>query len=195
MSTDVSEAIKAIKEMATMIDPDEDYLTVIAAKEMIASAKESRKKELESAHANLKALSKILDAARVSSSRPRAVLSAEEHAATLNTFDTSRLSLAKAISDVENLVASREAELASLKEKVRHLEDCDPAAEHKRELDGTALRLKIFQGMGFRPVTTEDGHVSKILIASLSGDVHSVDVDKRSTGYELSKTLWSTALS
>ncbi len=37
-----------------MIDPDEDYLTVVAAKEMIASAKESRKKELESAHANLK---------------------------------------------------------------------------------------------------------------------------------------------
>ncbi len=39
---------------------------------------------------------------------------------------------------MEGLVASKEAELASLKENVRQLEDCDPAAEHKRELDGTA---------------------------------------------------------
>lgn len=47
-------ASKAIKEMATMIDPDEDYLTVVAAKELIASVRESRKKDLDEAHANLK---------------------------------------------------------------------------------------------------------------------------------------------
>jgi kinetochore protein Spc24 len=35
-------------------------------------------------------------------------------------------------------VASKEGELTALKETVRRLEDYDPAAEHEKELDGTA---------------------------------------------------------
>lgn len=84
------------------------------------------------------ALSKVLEAARVSSTRPASVPSADGHASTLNELDISRLSLAKSISDVEGLVASREAELAALKEEARQLEDYDPAVEHEKELDGTA---------------------------------------------------------
>jgi kinetochore protein Spc24 len=57
---------------------------------------------------------------------------------TLNELDIGRLSLAKSISDVEGLIASREAELAALKEEARKLEDYDPALEHEKELDGTA---------------------------------------------------------
>ena len=64
--------------------------------------------------------------------------SAEAHATSLNELDSSRISLAKSISDMEGLIASREAELASLKEEARKLEDYDPAAEHQREMDGTA---------------------------------------------------------
>ncbi len=39
---------------------------------------------------------------------------------------------------MEGLVVSKEAELSSLKERARQLEDYDPAAEHERELDSTA---------------------------------------------------------
>ena len=141
--------------MLPIIDPEEDYLTIVAAEEKIAAAEAKRKKELEEAYANLKgqvpswkmgtadirlttALSKVLEAARVSSTRPASVPSAEAHAGSLNELDISRLSLAKSISDVEGLVASREAELAALKEEARKLEDYDPALEHEKELDGTA---------------------------------------------------------
>jgi kinetochore protein Spc24 len=48
------------------------------------------------------------------------------------------LSLAKSISDIEGVIASREAELAALKEETRTLEDYDPASEHEKELDGAA---------------------------------------------------------
>ena len=83
-------------------------------------------------------LAKFLEAARVSSTRPASVPSAEAHAGTLNELDVSRLSLAKSISDVEGVIASREAELAALKEETRTLEDYDPASEHEKELDGAA---------------------------------------------------------
>lgn len=84
------------------------------------------------------ALSRILDTARVSATRPSTVPTAAQHAATLNDLDATRLSLAKAINDAESSLASREAELASLKEEARVLEECDPAVEHERQLNGTA---------------------------------------------------------
>lgn len=84
------------------------------------------------------ALSRVLETARVSSTRPTSVPSQEDHAATLNELDGTRLSLAKAISDLEASVVNKEAELASLKEESRKLELYDPANEHEKELDGTA---------------------------------------------------------
>lgn len=45
---------KAIRDMLPIIDPEEDYLTIVAAEEKIASTEARRKKELEEAHANLK---------------------------------------------------------------------------------------------------------------------------------------------
>jgi kinetochore protein Spc24, fungi type len=143
--------------MAHMMDPDEDYITIAATEQQTTTTKANRKKELEEAHANLKgpfvltylipfneihivyftALSRVLDAARTSSTRPQTVPTAAQHTATLNDLDATRLSLAKAINDAESSLASREAELASLKEEARVLEECDPAAEHERELNGT----------------------------------------------------------
>lgn len=64
--------------------------------------------------------------------------SVEEHAAAINQLDLTRLSLCKAINEFEGLLANKEAELATLREETRELEDCDPAAEHKKDLDSTA---------------------------------------------------------
>lgn len=61
--------------------------------------------------------------------------SADRHTENLNRLDAARLSLAKALNDAESAVASKQAELTRLKEQLRQLEECDPAAEH--ELDGT----------------------------------------------------------
>ena len=80
----------------------------------------------------------MLEAARVSCARPSSVPSEEAHAATMTELDSSRLSLAKAISDAETLVGDRKAELSRLKEEARELELYDPAVEHEKELDGSA---------------------------------------------------------
>jgi kinetochore protein Spc24 len=40
--------------MLPIIDPEEDYLTIVAAEEKIAAAEARRKKELEEAYTNLK---------------------------------------------------------------------------------------------------------------------------------------------
>lgn len=40
--------------MRPIIDPEEDYLTIVAAEESIAVSEAKRKKQLEEAHANLK---------------------------------------------------------------------------------------------------------------------------------------------
>ncbi|KIM80819.1 hypothetical protein PILCRDRAFT_822098 [Piloderma croceum F 1598] len=196
MSKDLQEAIKLIRDMAHMMDPDEDYITIAATEQQTATTKANRKKELEDAHANLKALSRVLDAARTSSTRPQLVPTAAQHATILNDLDATRLSLAKAINDAESSLASREAELASLKEEARVLEECDPAAEHERELNGAILRLQIYKGMGFEPVADKEGRLSKMLVRAQSGDVHCVSFDedaKSNTDY--TELLWKLASS
>ena len=52
--SELSPHSKAIRDMLPIIDPEEDYLTIVAAEERIASAEDKRKKELEEAHANLR---------------------------------------------------------------------------------------------------------------------------------------------
>jgi kinetochore protein Spc24 len=191
---------KVIQEMLPVMDPEEDYMTIVAAEEKISSSEAARKKELEEAHAKLKgqsaptmcsrdtsttlvflALSRVLEAARVSSTRPASVPSGEAHAATLNELDSANLSMAKAISDCEALLANKEAELAALKEEARRLETYDPAVEHGKELDGnlyvvslallhvlnadfSRLRLALYKSLGFTPIVNNNGEVTKILV-------------------------------
>lgn len=128
------------------------------------------------------ALTRVLEAARVSSTRPGSVPSEQAHEATLNELDSSRLSLAKAISDAEAMLASKEAELSTLKDEARRLEVYDPALEHEKELDGSTyvfllailfpfvlrccyrLRLAIYKGIGFEPIVGKDGKANKMLV-------------------------------
>jgi kinetochore protein Spc24, fungi type len=81
-------------------------------------------------------LAKTLDTARATSTRPASVPSLRAHTATINDLDGSRLSLLKSIGDTEDLIASKEAELATLKEQARKLEVYDAADEHDAQLDG-----------------------------------------------------------
>ena len=146
---------KTMREGAAIIDPEEDYMTIAAAEETMSHTEAARRKDLDQAKSKLKGLSlsthhvcvshrasrstelaRVLEAARVSSTRPSTVPSADAHAATLNRLDGTRLSLVKAINEAESALASKEAELARLKDELYELEQEDPAAEH--ELDATA---------------------------------------------------------
>ncbi|KAH7889641.1 hypothetical protein F5I97DRAFT_1845997 [Phlebopus sp. FC_14] len=192
-SQDLQECIKLIREMTSIIDPADDYLTITAAEEQMKINYAKGKKANDEAYANLRALTRVLDAARKSSTRPSNVLTLEQHSARLNELDGSRLSLAKAIRDTESSLASKEDELAALKEKARECEESDPAQNHQRELDGLTLRLKVFRGMGFEPVMSEDGKIAKMIIRASSGDVHSLSSD--GSEFDRAQLAWKLATS
>ncbi|KAJ7285676.1 hypothetical protein C8J57DRAFT_1285518 [Mycena rebaudengoi] len=188
MSISVEEAMEALRTVKAVVVPDDDYLTLVAAEETIAAAEAKRKTELDKVHSTLKALSKALEAARISATRPSSVPSAEAHASTLNDLDASRLR-------PEGLMASKEAELAGLKDESRRLEDYDPAAEHEKELDGTVLRLQIYKGLGFEPILDKHGNVTRMLVRSQSGDIHAVDFNDGKSDFEYTELLWKLASS
>ncbi|PPQ68504.1 hypothetical protein CVT26_003443 [Gymnopilus dilepis] len=191
-----SEELKhVIRDLTEYMDPDQEYQNVLAAEQHVNAVEAAKKKELEEAHANLKALTRVLEAARVSSTRPVSVPSEEAHLATLNDLDSSRLSYAKNISDAEAMLANKEAELAALKEEARRLEVYDPALEHEKELDGSTLRLAIYKGIGFEPIVGKDGQVNKMLVRAQSGDVHSVDFTSGKPDHEYTDLLWKLASS
>lgn len=51
---------KAIRDMAPIIDPEEDYLTIVAAEDRFALSEAKRKNELDEALANFRGSSSIL---------------------------------------------------------------------------------------------------------------------------------------
>lgn len=192
-SRDLRECVKLIKEMTTIIDPADDYLTITAAEEQMKINYAKAKRENDEAYSNLKALSRVLEAARKSSARPPDVATPEQHAARLNELDTTRISLAKALRDAENSLASKEAELAALKEGARALEESDPAQIHQHEIDGTTIRLQIFRGMGFDLVLDNGGVASTMFIRAESGDVHTLT--PCSSDYHSVEQAWKLASS
>lgn len=192
-SRDLRECIKLIKEMTAIIDPADDYLTITAAEEQMKINYAKAKRENDEAYSNLKALSRVLEAARKSSARPPDVATPEQHAARLNELDTTRISLAKALRDAENSLASKEAELAALKEGARALEESDPAQIHQHEMDGTTIRLQIFRGMGFDLVLDSGGAASTMFIRAESGDVHTLT--PCSSDYHSVEQAWKLASS
>ncbi|KAJ7098083.1 hypothetical protein B0H15DRAFT_1009529 [Mycena belliarum] len=195
MAISVEEAMEALRGVKAVVVPDDDYLTLVAAEETIGAAEAKRRKELDELHSNLKALSKILESARVSAARPSSVPSAEAHTSTLNELDISSLSLAKSIKEAEGVVAGKEGELTALKEEARRLEDYDPAAEHEKDLDGTVLRLQIYKALGFEPVLDRDGNLVKMLVRAQSGDIHVVYFNDGKTDFEYTQLLWKLACS
>ncbi|KAF7338434.1 hypothetical protein MVEN_02069200 [Mycena venus] len=195
MSISVEEAMEALRGVKAVIVPDDDYLTLVAAEETLTIAEAKRRKEQDEYHSNLKALSKVVEAARTSATRPSTVPSAEAHTSTLNELDIAGLSIAKSIKETEGSAASKEGELTALKDEVRRLEDYDPATEHERELDGTALRLEIYKGLGFEPVSDKHGNVSTMLVRAQSGDIHVVDFNDGRTDSEYTHMLWKLACS
>ncbi|TEB31316.1 hypothetical protein FA13DRAFT_1732768 [Coprinellus micaceus] len=193
MSIDVNEAIKAIREMLPIIDPEEDYLTIVAAEEKIIASETKRKKELEEAHAKLKGLTKVYEAARISSTRPASVPSQQAHVSLLNELENSKLSLAKAISDAESLAGNKDAELSGLRDEARRLEGYDPAVEHTKELDGSVLRLQLIKGLGFEPIHDPQRGVGQMLVRATSGDIHPIDLSNGKSEFENTQLLWKLA--
>lgn len=179
--------------MTTIIDPADDYLTITAAEEQMKINYAKAKRENDEAYSNLKALSRVLEAARKSSARPPDAATPEQHAARLNELDTTRISLAKALRDAENSLASKEAELAALKEGARALEESDPAQIHQHEIDGTTIRLQIFRGIGFDLVLDNGGAASTMFIRAESGDVHTLT--PCSSDYHSVEQAWKLASS
>ncbi|KAI0303426.1 hypothetical protein B0F90DRAFT_1816235 [Multifurca ochricompacta] len=187
------EVIDNIHSITDLVEPEDDLRTIIAVHDQIDKEAAERKKELENAHANLKTLARVLDAARTSSTRPPSVPSAERHAEKLNNLDAARLSLAKALNDAESAVASQQAELSRLKEELHQLEESEPAAEH--ELDGTPLRLQIYRGLGIEPILDEAGNLDRVLVESASHDMHVVKFGSGISDGDLAEQIWKLSLS
>ncbi|KAI9508477.1 hypothetical protein F5148DRAFT_1195947 [Russula earlei] len=189
----LQEVIANIRSITYLVEPEDDLRTITAVHDQIDKEAAVRKRDLENAHANLKALARVLDAARTSSTRPLSVPSAERHAENLNHLDTTRLSLAKALNDAESAVASKQAELTRLKEELRQLEECNPAAEH--QLDGTPLRLRIYRGLGIQPILDEDGNLDRVLVESTSHDIHVVKFGNGTPDEDLIEQIWKLSMS
>lgn len=171
------------------LDWDEEYVTIVNADESMQNTALKRQTQQDELHAAFKAASRTLEAARSSSTRPKAVPSAEQHAVAMNELQTQRISLAKEISDWEGSLANKEAELSALKDAAKSLQETDPVREHAKDLDGDVLRLRLLKELGVEPCL-EDGKLDRILVRTQSNDVRVVDWDSSKRQFDQCQKLW-----
>ncbi|KAI0035983.1 hypothetical protein K488DRAFT_82594 [Vararia minispora EC-137] len=191
MSYDMGEVKRELQRLRDELDPKEDYLSIVAAEKKMEERAKERKMELEEAYNNLKALSRIRDAARASAKRPPTVPSAEGHAENLHRLDAAQIALQKAVSDTQSTLTSREDRLAKLKEEARELELADPAGE--AELTGTILRLQLIKSLGFSPTVDSKGRLEKVLVRGTSGEIYIAKQERGERDVEFSERLWTLA--
>jgi len=183
--------ISIIATMNEHMDPEDDYVVITNAEEHMKMKAAARQKVAEETHAKLRALSRQLEQAKVSASRPSNIPTEQVHVSSMNDIEDTRMGLGKAINDSEGFLASKEAELLRLRDEERAFENMDVTSDH--ELDSTALRLQLCRSLGFEPILDKQGNVAKILVRSESNEVHSVTFDGRHSDAYYTQMLWDFA--
>ncbi|KIY51041.1 hypothetical protein FISHEDRAFT_71335 [Fistulina hepatica ATCC 64428] len=189
------DALKAIREMEQVINPEEDYLAVVAISDAIKRHDERRQRQIDEMSAKLKVLLKALEAAQASCVRPPAVPSEEDHLKTMNDLDGTRMALAKTISDFEIKLTESNAQAVALRKEADALQAYDPPTEQAKELDGDVARLAIYRGLGLEPISDNTGH-ERMLVRSQSGDIHILEFPQRTAeieGFDDVQRYWHTA--
>ena len=108
------------------------------------------------------ALAKQLEQAKIAATRPPGAMTATDHSKRMSELEAARHAMIKNITSAEDALSEREATLKALNDEERKLRSTDVAAEH--QLDSTTLKLELIRGMGFEPVWTKDGSLSKIIV-------------------------------
>ena len=92
-------------------------------------------------HSIPSALSRQLEQAKISGAQSANAITEQEHPGLINELEDTGMGLGKVINHGEGLLASKEAELLSLREQERALEDKEVALDHN--LDSTTWVLSI----------------------------------------------------
>ncbi|KAG8900432.1 hypothetical protein FRB99_006042 [Tulasnella sp. 403] len=147
-----------------------------------------RKEESEDMRAELKPLAGKLAAARQSCQRPANVPSQAVHAQTISKLDDKRFGLVKAIEEGESALNAKEIEYNQLKAELRELEEKEVTEEV--ELDATAVRLKLYEELGFQWVESKGSADPEVLIRAASDEMHVVKLDGSLPETEMKNKLW-----
>lgn len=148
-----------------MMDPSEDFLSIVIAEEKMNKVAEKRQEEANRLEERLKGarffarrisdkrltlfcsvfsvdqLAK-LEASRAACTRPPNVPTPEVHVETLNALETAQRNLMKGINNAEGALAEKEGSVSRLRKERATLEVSDPAVEH--ELDASTCVVSCF---------------------------------------------------
>ncbi|KZS98961.1 hypothetical protein SISNIDRAFT_6029 [Sistotremastrum niveocremeum HHB9708] len=169
-----TEPIAVMAEVAANLDPSIDFITVTDAEDLMKQRSSEREQVADDIRNKLRALSRQLELARESATRPHTLPSEIEHATAIQDMDQNQISLGKAINEAQDLLRHKEAELVRLRAEEQDLEERDEAAAH--DLDSTALRLEIIRGLGFEPILGKGGEVAKVLVRAYQSFQNALEI-------------------
>jgi len=188
-----TEPISVMDQVINNLDPSDDFIAFTEAEEAIKQTTSQREKEAEEVREQFRALSRLLEAARMSASRPRTVPSEVQHAKILQDLEGQQVSLGKATNEIQDTLRDKEVQVVRMRAEERELETLEEAEKH--DLDSTALKLQLTRDLGFEVIPSKGNEPSRILVSSESGDIHCVALDKALSEFEIAQRCWELTLS
>lgn len=188
-----TEPISVMEQVISNLDPSDDFITFTEAEEAMKRTASLREKEAEQVREQFRTMSRLLEAARMSASRPRTVPSEAQHAKLLQELEELQVSLGKATNESQDALRDKEAQVVRMRTEERDLEIREEAEDH--DLDSSALRLQLTRGLGFEFVPGANNDCSKILVTAESGDIHCAEMDGTRSDFETAQRLWRLPLS
>jgi len=187
-----TEPISVMEQVISNLDPSDDFITFTEAEEAMKRTAAQRDKEAEHVREQFRAMSRLLEAARMSASRPRTVPSEAQHAKLLQDLEEQQVSLGKATNESQDTLRDKEAQVVRMRGEERDLEVREEAEDH--DLDSSALRLQLTRGLGFEFVPGSNTDRSKVLATTESGDIHCVEMDGSQSEFDTAQQLWKLPL-
>ncbi|KAH8917459.1 hypothetical protein BT69DRAFT_1301829 [Atractiella rhizophila] len=143
--------------------------------------------EREAIKEHLRALTRENETLKSSLIRPSTVPSKEAYESNLKQLTTERAAVQKELVEVKHASESAGRELERVK---KEYEAAERAGEGKdMNVDGDALRLKLYWDLGFVPVMDEDGQFRKMLINPEGSQPKVVNVEENNS-FETTNLLW-----
>lgn len=154
-----------ISQTLANIQSASDLYTIHKISNASRHISETRQKQRQDTRQTLRSLSRQLELAKANAERPAGAQDEFQHSNTMVELDREKFSLAKNINELEQSVASLDAQLARLKEEWNKGEE--EQVEDEFPVDQTVLKLKICRSLGFDLVEDEAGIFTKAIIRKL----------------------------
>ncbi|KAI9013157.1 Spc24 subunit of Ndc80-domain-containing protein [Gaertneriomyces semiglobifer] len=184
------EARSMAQDLIENLDPAHEVEQIRGIHKMMKRSADARSKQVDSIQGTLKALSRTLQTAQISTASPKYSLDLQQFSDRMIALDREKYSISRNIAEVDDSVEGLEAQLRNLQREEKELEQ-EEIEEEEKELSATCLKLQIYKELGITLQRDDTGQIKgcKVLCYP-KRDIQFIDFEDKFSRFYYANFLW-----